>query len=368
MALISEETCIRCKGRLWCGLSHCPLYDRMKSIKQMGKDIEAPSPPNYLVGWKGYPRVAVGPSLLLKEPGGEPFDMSLEDFVVLRANQLRTFQVKGIREHEEASLSVNPVLFDVRLRSMPAATPSISASVPAESIVPEDGVKVPGRVYSVVDSYDLKAQEALLRLERYGFNYLVQALSTGNLGLPAQRKMVPTRWAITAVDSVLARKYFSRIRGKPPIRNYELYRMEHWDNRFWVVLIPWSWGFEMLERWYEHGIISDHEYGGFKKGYASNITGAYYAARLEVLKKLADRGRQAAALVIRKIGKKYIYPVGVWHIRESVGRALEGRPESFGSLEELESCLRGELDWENWKKKSVVWRMTSSQSRLENFM
>lgn len=370
--LISDKLCIRCKGKLLCGLSSCPIFNRMRSFREKGlkRDLEAPSPPHYLVSWKGYPQVAVGPNLSFRGIASNPFDMSLEEFVVNRANELRAFQIKGIRNQEEASLSVDPVLFGVKLKSLPRVErlSATGMNAPAESIIPEDGMKVPGRVYSIVDSYDMKAQEGLLRLERYGFDYLVQALSTGNLGLPVQRKMVPTRWAITAVDSALAREHFSRIRGKPQVQNFELYRVNHWDNRFWIVLAPWGWGFEMLERWHDGSVIVDREYGRLKKDYASNITGAYYSARLEVLKQLSGRNRQAAAIVIRQIGKNYIYPVGVWHVREAVKRALDKNPEKFSSTAELETRLMEEVDWPNWKAKSRMWRTLTEQSTLEHFV
>lgn len=344
----------------------------MRSLRDKGlrQEMEAPSPPHFLVSWKGYPRVAVGPNLSFRGVVENPYDSSLEEFVLNRANELRAFQVKGIRNQEEASLSINPVLFGVKLKSMPRVERMSAAGLnaPAETIVPEDGIKVPGRVYSIVDSYDMKSQEAMLKLDRYGFDYLVQALSTGNLGLATQRKMVPTRWAITAVDSALAKENFSNIRGKPQIQNFELYKVTHWDNHFWVILAPWGWGFEMLERWHDGDIIVDREYGRLKKDYASNITGAYYSARLEILKQLSERRKQAAGIVIRQIGKNYIYPVGVWHVRESVKHALEKKPEKFSSLVDLEARLQEEVDWVHWKAESHMWRTLSKQSKLENFI
>lgn len=370
--MISDKLCIRCKGKLMCGLSRCPLYDRMREFRRPGlrRELEAPSPPHYLVSWRGYPRVSVGPSLSLRDVPGEAFDMQLEDFVARRANQLRAYQVKGIRNAEEESLSVDPVRFSARLKSLPSSRrPSTHGlQAPADRLTVEDGVKVPGKVYSIVDSHDLKAQGALRELQDYGFDYMVRALSTGNLGLPSQRKMVPTRWAITAVDSTLAKDYFGEIRGKRQVTDYELYRMDHWDNHFWVVLAPWSWGFEMLEQWHGGDVIRDWEYGRLKKSYAKNITGAYYAARLEVLKHLAGRGRLAACLVVRQIGRDYVYPVGVWHIRDAVRRALEGRPEKFSSLAGLRERLGEDMDWGRWGGRSKLWKFLSRQSKLEDFV
>lgn len=364
--MISSDLCVKCKGKLMCGLSRCPLYDKIREHRDVGRDVSGPSPPNYLISWKGYPRVSVGPSLSLGGLPDKAYEMGIEDFVSIRANELRTYQKRGIQTSEELALSTDPLQFDVKLKHKPANRPNPHGlSGFAEKVETSDTPKVPGKVYSLVDSYDTKAKDALLELEDYGFEYMVQVLSTGNLGVRSQRKMVPTRWAITAVDSTLAREKFKKVRGKRQINDFEVYRAEHWDNHFLIILSPWGWGFEMLESWHGKDIIQDYEYGRLKKSYAKNITGAYYAARLEVLRHLEARGRVAAAIVLRQIGEKYVYPVGVWHIREAVKRALEGNPTRFSSLKELDSEVGLGKDW---KEKSFLWSMMTRQRRLDHFM
>ncbi len=361
--LTAGGKCSHCGKRFWCGSASCPILSLVREVQQgLDRRVEAPSPPNFLVSWKGYPRVAVGPVLSMSQKPSELYELPLEEFIARRASELRTYQVKGLRTREEAALSVSPLHMSAELAGRPRGLLG-GLSAPARQITLEDTPKVPGRVFSIVDSHDMKAEEAVLRLSRYGFDYAVRALSTGNLGIPTQRRLVPTRWAITAVDSILARDAFRRIRDAPQIREPLLFRSEHWDNRFWVVLLPWGWGFEMLERWPGGGIIRDWEYGRLKKDYASSITGAYYAARLEVLEWLARRGKQAACLVLRDIGEGYVYPAGVWHIREAVKKALEGRP-----ARDVEELLKRELDWENWKARSRLWKAVMGQRRLAEFM
>lgn len=338
----------------------------MNSFRSLKKEVFAPSPPHYLVGWKGYPQVSIGPTLSLSGIEEGSFDMGLDDFVAVRANQLRTYQKKPVRAVDETALSIKPVDFDVKLKRVPNQLRPEGLTAIASSITPGE-TKVPGKVYSVIDSFDLKASQALMKLENYGFDYLVGALSTGNLGVKNQRKLVPTRWAITAVDSTLSKDLFLKIRGEKQVSDYELYKISHWDNHFWIVLAPWAWSFEMLEQWHKNPVISDYEYGRPKKDYADNITGAYYAARLEILRHLADRKRQAMAFVIRRIGGKYIYLVGVWHIREAVKRGLQNKPEKFSSLSSLEEKLRTELNWPEWKKKSSLWVYLSRQKKLNDY-
>ncbi|MBR9680769.1 MAG: hypothetical protein GOU98_03005 [Candidatus Altiarchaeota archaeon] len=365
--MISDKICTQCKGKLMCGLSTCPLFRKFDSFRNLKKEILAPSPPNYMISWKGYPQVSIGPNLSLSGIHKKPYDLKLEEFVTIRANELRTYQKASIRQSEETALSINPVDFDVKLKHIPNRLSPHGFNAYATSITPGD-TKIPEKIYSVVDSFDIKAQDSILKLEKYGFDYLVQILSTGNLGLKNQRKLVPTRWAITAVDSSLAKDLFLKIRNKDEIKNYELYKVNHWDNHFWIVLVPWGWGFEMLERWHEGDVIADFEYARLKKDYAKNITGAYYSARLEILRHLEKQKRQATCIVIRQIGNKYIYPVGVWHIREAVKQGLKNKPEKFSSLCDLEKRLNSELDWKTWKKKSTIWKTISTQKRLKDFI
>ena len=47
---------------------------------------------------------------------------------------------------------------------------------------------------------------------------------------------------------------------------------------------------------------ADVEFFSQRKDYASNVTGAYYAARLAVAEFLVEKKRQAAAIVFREIG------------------------------------------------------------------
>ncbi len=69
-------------------------------------------------------------------------------------------------------------------------------------------------------------------------------------------------------------------------------------------------------------IISDFELEKGRKKYASNITGAYYAARMEVEKFLMKIRHQARVIVFREIMGGYLVPLGVWVIRETVRNIL----------------------------------------------
>ena len=63
MKIVNPDLCIKCKGRLWCGLNYCPILLKKKTllrVKPFGrKDFEG-FEYGVFVGWKGYPNVSLG--------------------------------------------------------------------------------------------------------------------------------------------------------------------------------------------------------------------------------------------------------------------------------------------------------------------
>jgi hypothetical protein len=126
-----------------------------------------------------------------------------------------------------------------------------------------------------------------------------------------------------------------------------VYHTEYLGNRFWVVLAPGHWEFELLECkapgsvWNPDPasgihLASDYEGSAGRTGYVEETAGAYYAARLAVLEFLESIGRQAKALVLRHVSADYWGPVGVWQVRESIRHAFEG---AHGESETVEAAL-----------------------------
>ena len=110
-------------------------------------------------------------------------------------------------------------------------------------------------------------------------------------------------------------------------------------NRYWIVLSPGRWEFELVEMkapgsiWNPdpHDAVwmasASEGYEG-RTSYVEETAGAYYAARLGVLEHLESIGRQAKCLVLREVSDDYWAPVGVWQVRESVRNAFDGAPGS----------------------------------------
>ena len=109
-----------------------------------------------------------------------------------------------------------------------------------------------------------------------------------------------------------------------------------------ILFLPKPWMFEVLEYWISGTIYpahqniqipSDYELTKGRKTYAKTIGGAYYAARLPVLKRLNEWGRQAAAIIFLEVHPEWL-PLGVWRVREICRRALSTTPAKFENLDE----------------------------------
>jgi hypothetical protein len=207
---------------------------------------------------------------------------------------------------------------------------------------------VPRPVKKTLEDDDWRAQGAMTYLYRRGFDVyeINNILSAGALGRGENRRLVPTRWSITAVDDTVGQYLRGKLRGTQSIDRVEVHENEFMGNRYWVVLAPGNWEYELVEM-KAPGSIWNQSDGqvwmgaaseGFdgRSGYVDETAGAYYASRLGVLEHLVDRGRQAKCLVLREVSDDYWAPVGVWQVRESVRNAFDGE---HGESEDFASAV-----------------------------
>ncbi|MGB3944141.1 MAG: hypothetical protein WBK88_05055, partial [Methanothrix sp.] len=94
----------------------------------------------------------------------------------------------------------------------------------------------------------------------------------------------------------------------------------------------------------------------------------YYAARLALLERLAERRRQACVLAVREITEGYWAPLGVWVVREAARAALAGEPKRFETMEaalaDMETRLRTPA--REWRPHSELAR-GAGQTTLARF-
>jgi hypothetical protein len=239
---------------------------------------------------------------------------------------------------------------------------------------------VPRPVEKTLEDDDWQAQGAMTYLYRRGFDvYDVNTiLSAGALGRGRNRRLVPTRWSITAVDDTVGQYLRGRIRNAPSVDEVQVWYNEYVGNDYWVILAPGNWEFELVELkapgsiWNpepdgDYYMAADSETYEGRTEYVDETSGAYYASRLAVLEHLEETDRQATCLVIRHASESYWAPVGVWQIREGVRHAFEGEPataETFhDAVRQLESALPVSLA--DLRRKSEM--VAGIQSQLTDF-
>ncbi|MFC6836519.1 DNA repair protein NreA [Halomarina ordinaria] len=243
-----------------------------------------------------------------------------------------------------------PVNIDLDVGLTDISTPTGPRATARDAQLAENP-HVPRAVEKTLSDDDWRAEGAMNYLYNRGFDVydINRILSAGALGESRQRKLVPTRWSITAVDDTVGGFLRGQIRNAPSVDAVEVYYNEYLGNRFWVVLAPGRWEYELVEMkapgsiWNydpEAGYLLATDYEGYegRSGYVEETAGAYYAARLGALEHLADRGRQAKVLVLRHVTEDYWGPAGVWQVRESVRKAFtEGEP---GEAETFHDAVR----------------------------
>lgn len=276
-----KNLCNLCRGsRLLCGRSRCPLmerdYGRRKSrgITE-STDLAGSSPPAVFVGRVGYPKVDIGPMV----PGmyGDTYDMdrpelwkgrSIGDIIDMRSGLVRgkyridaTDPASGgriVSKVQDLALTERPVDVEARFEHKPRARVTLDDEVQpfGPSARLERMRKANGKWEQNLEKgyydTDMTAVDAVLQAYNSGsyISDIQKAFSVGVFGQQANRRFVPTRWSITAVDDIIGKDYLTRTRWYPPIDDYRVYYYEELDNRWAVILMPTTWRFELIEAFY----------------------------------------------------------------------------------------------------------------------
>ncbi|MEK6818584.1 MAG: hypothetical protein AABY10_01480, partial [Nanoarchaeota archaeon] len=213
---------------------------------------------------------------------------------------------------------------------------------------------------------------ALLELEKHKISNssLIKLLSAGLLGLKKNRKMVPTRWSITAVDDTLSKEKLKEIKLSNEIVEFQVFHAEYLGNHYEFLLLPEKFSFEVIEiSLKSFGVWQDYESFFPRKKYADSVTGAYYANRLALTEYLQKIKKQSSCLVFREIRPEYTEPLGVGILRETSRNAFSNPPEIFNTLKEaLQNIqLRLKQPISNYTKKSKILKDFKNQTKLSNF-
>ncbi len=399
--------CLRCRSaQLLCGKPICPILLKYRAFEETlpglsGTEFEGSSPPGLFVGRFGYPKISAGPLLSPQHGSTELLDTPeawvgrpVEELVRFRTGLVRgtsRFRVtdaeKPIRLLEDlqlVGLASESVESEASFRRPPRghlslsdSTPPFGPSAPIEHADFEVR-RVDARLERLASDVHANARTAVSELYDRGVRVsrIQRAFSIGTLGRRGRRKLVPTRWSITAVDDLLSKKNLERIRLLPELSEIEAYVYTALDNRWIVVFLPGAYRYESIEAWYPNTlwnpsptqvvVAGDHEGFRGRTTYAA-IGGCYYAARLATSEALLVRARQAGVVVLREVHPGEILPLGVWNVREHVRAALATPPVRLPTLAALRELIgaRFAIPLARWLSASAVLHDAATQRRLD---
>lgn len=350
---------------------------RSKDIRRLSK-FESISPPSVFIGSKlQYPLVNVG----ILSPIGDfddakVFDdckgwaesnVSIRDVLSYRSNLLNSrFQskVEDVRMEnkfldiaKDIALASRPVDVEIELKNR------VSSGMGRDQVLTPHGmkaqlkdakvtsnVKIDKNVDRVIND-DVKAVEGMNILYKKGISEydVSKILSVGVMGESKAKKLVPTRWSITATDDTLTKEVMERVRKYPEIQNYELLLGEFLGNQYLILLFPHILSFELFEFYYPGSswnpgtdFKASHDYEDFfgRTNYAENCVGGYYATRFPVMEYLDSIKRQAGILAIRLETPSYWAGLGVWVVRESVRKAIARGAMKFSDKQEFLDAVK----------------------------
>jgi len=373
-----NSKCPNCKSE-----ELCPKHRMMAQYHQIAPKVKlhfsGPSPPEIFVGRIGYPNINIG---ILAPPAYDTKHDELRDAEdwaknnlgianvirlrgqliygktmshIKKQNKVKTVMKELALTHKKVSteffLKKQPIIGDIS--SSPVFRPMTNPA-PIEKVQLEENTKVKKKVDYLVNDTDALATTAINELtSQVKIDHLQKLLSAGMLGKQTSRRMVPTRWSITAIDDTVSKQMLEKIKYYQEIQEIQVLEGNYLGNYIAILILPGTFAFEGIEVWenqesteeMEHHTTFAQDYEGFKgrKTYASNITGGYYAMRLPVCEYLEKIKKQGEVLVFREITKEYYAPLGVGIVREATRQAAKNNPTIFETTNQAKNYIQSKM-------------------------
>ena len=330
----------------------------MQSVA-LGKEIDGSTPPSVFIGSWNYPDVFAGPmvapihgdTMVMDTPEAWiSGNKTQEEIIGYRLNLIRGKQQvnaadldnRFVEKLQEISLSGSSLESEIAFTSIPVGqsfseehTP-FGPSAPIERFDIEAGRWNRDLEKAFYDT-DLRAADAVTGLHKDGvpFSSIQKAFSVGTMGQERGRHLVPTRWSITACDTIIGDRLLAGVKRNPVIDTWRVHEFSSLHNHYAVILMPTGWQYEWSEAFLhvlgnEELVFSDHEGTKKKTGY-SPLGGCYYSCKMAVLEALAREQKQAGAIILREALHGYV-PMGVFNVRENVRNAMQQPASEFEGI------------------------------------
>ncbi|MDO5851445.1 MAG: Nre family DNA repair protein [Methanobacteriaceae archaeon] len=368
----------------------------MKSVS-VDKEIDGSSPPSIFIGSWNYPKVYAGPLIAPTHENTHIMDQP-EQWITTNKTQedIIGYRLNLVRGKQEISITDTESLFIEKLQDITMGKKSVTSQAMfnkkprglsfnneesphgPSAILKEfsiDNVKWDKQLSKTFYDTDLKAADAIeiLHQKNIPFSQIQKAFSVGGMGIKNNRKLVPTRWSITACDTIMADKLLKEVKYYPLIDTYKVYEYSSLNNYYAILTMPTEWEYEWMEAFLKPNnrnmIFTDHEYHSPKKGY-SRVGGCYYTCKMAILEQLEKEKKQAGCIVFREAYENYM-PLGVFNVRENVRNAMQEKPTEYETIHQalkyINSKLR--LTTDDFKKESTLLKesLQSRQTTLDQF-
>jgi hypothetical protein len=383
-----------------CGTKDCRKHTLLISNKKIDS-FSGSSPPEIFIGKWNYPNVYAG--ILSPQESGNtealssqeiwhekrlpiPEILKLRDKLIYGRTQTNikklfdeNFASNFIKTIQEVAMAKKSISAEFKLKKPIEANKEKDSYIPVigkaaliEKVSLQENPIIEKKVDYIVSDTDVKSKDALLELEKSKIqtSMMIKILSAGLLGLKKNRKLVPTRWSITAVDDLLSKEKLKEIKTNPEISEIQVFTAEYIGNHYEFLLLPDKFSFEVIEiSTCNNGIWTDYETFFGRKNYAESVTGAYYANRLALTEYLEKIKKQASCLVIRQISEEYTQSMGVGVLRQISREAFSKQPEIFSSLNEALSAIQKRLTLpiEIYTNKSILIKNYGKQKKISEW-
>jgi len=395
-----------CKGKGLCG-KPCPILAKLREFQpKIKEEFSGSSPPEIFVGRHNYPFVNTG-ILSPAEHGHTEYlsmpeiwhkeNSSIQDILNFRSRMIYSrfkssiYQVnqpsRFLSVMKEVAMTSKATGMEFKLEKKPSLKmhlenrmPLIGNPAPLKAVRFTENIKVERKVDYLVNDTDVKSRTAMSEMHNSGIqtSSIIKLLSAGLLGEKQSRKLVPTRWAITATDSNLSELMLKEIRYFPLISDYQLFNAEYLGNHYEIILMPSAFSYEVLEAKMQGSVwnpseeihfMIDYENWYGRKDYAENVAGGYYAVRLPAAEYLTRVKKQASVLIMRECRPEYWAPCGVGILRECTRSAFQKQPEKFSTLQDALKAAqaRMRLPTSEFTKRSTLIKEFNLQRKLSSF-
>jgi DNA repair protein NreA len=369
-----------------------------KSYNKVAKQDYAGKAPNIFVGRYGYPNVNVG--ILNTEhytthdnpPHWSEHNTQIPEIIKLRTQlvnssfkaSIKNFNNKFLELSQEIAQASKPAEVEINLKQKPQfriqfkkETLPHGPRVKLKKAALTSNPTIKRHIDKAVSDTDLKASNAMSYLYKRGYDehIIIKLLTVGNLGVKPQRKLVPTRWGITATHSNIGNMLVKQVKDYIHY-DYAAHFGSYLGNYYLILMFPEVWNYELFETITveEAPFSTDFEPYEGRKQYAEETAGGFYTVRMACLEQLKKIKRQASVLALRFINpNEYIAPLGVWVTLEATRKTMESKPIIFGSKELMLHYTRlfikkkFNIDVDTILRRSKLLHTMQIQKKLRDF-